>query len=39
MVVHEDGGLIPGLVQWFEDLALPQAATYADVDGVAVDEV
>ena len=24
--VHEYGGLIPDLVQWFKDLALPQAA-------------
>ena len=22
--IHEDGGLIPGLPQWFNDLALPQ---------------
>ena len=24
--IHEDVGLIPGLVQWVKDLALPRAA-------------
>ena len=24
-IIHEDSGLIPGLVQWFKDLALPCA--------------
>ena len=26
--LHEDADLIPGLVQWFKDLALPQAAAW-----------
>ena len=30
--IYEDVGLIPGLVQWVKDLALPQAAAWvADV--------
>ena len=26
--IHEDEDLIPGLTQWVEDLALPQAAAW-----------
>ena len=30
--IHEEVGLIPGLVQWVKDLALPRAVMYvADV--------